>query len=98
MREWPRLVLSSIAVCSLAASVGAASQDDASVDKFYQSSTARSMRGPIMASGAITRAATTATAPTAWDRCSALRSSMGFPMSKHSGASCATAEVTDLQL
>ena len=36
MREWPRLVLSSIAVCSLAASVGAASQDDASVDKFYR--------------------------------------------------------------
>jgi mono/diheme cytochrome c family protein len=36
IREWPRLVLSSIAVCSLAASVGVASQDETSVDKFYR--------------------------------------------------------------
>jgi mono/diheme cytochrome c family protein len=36
IREWPGLVLSSIIVSSLAASVGAVSQDKGSVDKFYR--------------------------------------------------------------
>jgi mono/diheme cytochrome c family protein len=36
MREWARLVLPSIAVCSFAASLSAASQDQGSLDKFYR--------------------------------------------------------------